>query len=117
MYQTMKRKAYDEMMKWKANHNTALLLRGPRQTGKTFLMKLFSKEYASSLYINIEDEPAVERIFRDSRDPDEIYTQTYLLQFLGSRSITIILETIILFFLCKLFFKKDKIKNWKIILT
>ena len=73
MYQTMKRKAYDEMMKWKANHNTALLLRGPRQTGKTFLMKLFSKEYASSLYINIEDEPAVERIFRDSRDPDEIY--------------------------------------------
>jgi hypothetical protein len=48
----MKRKVYDEMMKWKANHKTALLLRGPLQTGKTYLMKLFSKEYSSSLYVN-----------------------------------------------------------------
>lgn len=41
----------------------------------------------------------------------------YFTQFLKSLLITIILETIILFFFCKLFFKKDNIKNWKIILT
>ena len=41
----------------------------------------------------------------------------YFLSFLKSLLITVILETIILFFLCKLFFKKDNIKTWKIILT
>ena len=41
----------------------------------------------------------------------------YFLSFLKSLLITVILETIILFFLCKLFFKKDNIKTRKIILT
>jgi len=41
----------------------------------------------------------------------------YFLSFLKSLLITVILETIVLFFLCKLFFKKDNIKTWKIILT
>ena len=80
MWAMMRRKAYDEMVKWKANHKTALLLRGPRQTGKTYLMKLFSKEYESSLYVNIEDEPAVRKIFEDSRDPSEIYSALSILK-------------------------------------
>ena len=41
----------------------------------------------------------------------------YFFSFLKSLLITVILETIILFFLCKLFFKKDNIKTRKIILT
>jgi len=41
----------------------------------------------------------------------------YFLSFLKSLVITVILETTILFFLSKLFFKKDNIKTWKIILT
>lgn len=41
----------------------------------------------------------------------------YFISFLKSLLLTIILETIILFFLCKLFFKKDNLKTWKIILT
>ena len=41
----------------------------------------------------------------------------YFLSFLKSILLTIILETIILFFLCKLFFKKDNLKTWKIVLT
>ena len=80
MYRSMKRKAYGEMMKWKTDHKTALLLRGPRQTGKTYLMKEFSKEYESSLYVNIEDEPAVRKIFEDSRDPGEIYSALSILK-------------------------------------
>ncbi|AMK13531.1 ATPase AAA+ superfamily [methanogenic archaeon mixed culture ISO4-G1] len=76
----MRRKAYDEMMKWKADHRTALLLRGPRQTGKTYLMKQFSEEYDSSLYINIEDEPAMRKVFENSRNPDEIYKALSILK-------------------------------------
>lgn len=41
----------------------------------------------------------------------------YFLSFLKSLLITVILETIILFFLCKLFYKKDNLKTRKIILT
>lgn len=41
----------------------------------------------------------------------------YFISFLKSLLLTIILETIILFFLCKLFFKKDNLKIWKIVLT
>lgn len=37
--------------------------------------------------------------------------------FLKSLLLTILLETFALFFLCKLFFKKDNLKTWKIILT
>lgn len=41
----------------------------------------------------------------------------YFIQFIESRLLTIFLETIMLFFICKLFLKKDNLKNWKIILT
>lgn len=44
-------------------------------------------------------------------------TQDYLIQFWKSLLLTITLETIALFFLCKLFYKKDNLKTWKIILT
>ena len=37
--------------------------------------------------------------------------------FFKSRLLTIVLETIMLFAICKLFFKQDNIKNWRIILT
>lgn len=76
----MRRKAYDEMLKWKKEHKTALLLRGPRQTGKTYLMKQFSEEYDSSLYLNIEDEPAIKKIFEDSRNADDVYTALSVLK-------------------------------------
>ena len=46
-----------------------------------------------------------------------MFTQDYLIQFWKSLLLTITLETIALFFLCKLFFKKDNLKTWKIILT
>lgn len=38
-------------------------------------------------------------------------------EFFRALILTILLETFMLFFICKLFFKKDEIKNWKIILT
>lgn len=45
------------------------------------------------------------------------YNHQYINNFLRSLIITILLETFALFFLCKLFFKKDNLKTWKIILT
>ena len=46
-----------------------------------------------------------------------MFTQDYFIQFWKSLLLTITLETIVLFFLCKLFFKKDNLKTWKIVLT
>ena len=41
----MRRKAYDDMVRWKnKSDRRALLLTGCRQTGKTYLMKKFAKE-------------------------------------------------------------------------
>lgn len=40
-----------------------------------------------------------------------------IIKFVISWVITVVLETIMLFFLCKIFFKKNNLKNWRIILT
>ena len=40
----MKRKLYEVLKSWKGTPEKALLMRGPRQTGKTYLMKEFDKE-------------------------------------------------------------------------
>ena len=41
----MDRKVHDTLLKWKSSSGRALVLEGPRQTGKTFIMKEFSKSY------------------------------------------------------------------------
>ena len=76
----MKRKLYEVLKSWKGTPEKALLLRGPRQTGKTYLMKEFAKEYGSSLYLNLEDEPILRKIFEESRNADEIYTSLSVLK-------------------------------------
>lgn len=42
---------------------------------------------------------------------------SYLIKFFQSRLLTIFIETVVLFLLCKLFLKEYNLKNWKIILT
>lgn len=54
----LKRTAYETLRSWKGDaHNTALLVDGARQTGKTFLIEEFAKrEYASYIKVDfIED--------------------------------------------------------------
>jgi len=54
----LKRKAYQELLNWKmhSNGNSALLLIGARQVGKSFLAKLFGKnEYKSMITIDFAD--------------------------------------------------------------
>ena len=62
----MKRKIYNELLKWKKiNHSQSLLVKGARQVGKTFIVKQFGEnEFDNMLYINFEDQKDI----RDSFD-------------------------------------------------
>ena len=55
----MKRDAYEDLLTWKdAPRRKPLLLRGARQTGKTYLLRAFGRErYAASHYFNFEQTP------------------------------------------------------------
>ena len=64
----MRRKAYDDMVRWKnKSDRRALLLTGCRQTGKTYLMKKFAKEnYKHHLYCDLEEQRNLHDIFENS---------------------------------------------------
>jgi predicted AAA+ superfamily ATPase len=61
----MKRKVIRDLQAWKARKNhKPLILLGVRQSGKTWLMKEFGRTcYANTVYINFDNNPAMEEIF------------------------------------------------------
>ena len=63
----MERMIYQELLAWKNSpHRKPLLLDGPRQVGKTWILKEFGKnEYNKMLYINCDNNPSLEGLFRD----------------------------------------------------
>lgn len=78
----MKRKLYDELLKWKASKNRKpLLLTGARQVGKTYLLKEFAKnEFEYVIYFNFDAEKErLESIFEGSIVPSDIISQLELL--------------------------------------
>ena len=70
----MKRKFYEELIKWeKENIKEPLLVIGARQVGKTWIIKKFcSERYNDHLYLNFESEPGLSDIFEESLEPYEI---------------------------------------------
>ena len=53
-----KRKITDELIKWKnsTGKKKALVIKGMRQIGKTFIVQAFAKEnYENVIYINFKD--------------------------------------------------------------
>ncbi|MBR3365862.1 ATP-binding protein [Candidatus Saccharibacteria bacterium] len=71
----MKRKLYDELVKWKINKDRKpLLIQGARQVGKTYLLKEFAKnEYKQVVYLNLDAEKErFELLFKDSIKPVDI---------------------------------------------
>ena len=65
----MKRKIYQDLLKWKARGGTsALLIEGARRVGKSFIAEEFAKaEYKSYLFIDFSKAPrAVKRLFEDN---------------------------------------------------
>ena len=72
----IKRKMYDYLLNWKKTKGTeALLIKGARQVGKTFLVREFGKnEYDSFIEINFLKNGSYKSIFlNDSLSADEIY--------------------------------------------
>lgn len=61
----MKRKLYEQLLRWKESGNRKpLLLLGARQVGKTWLMKEFGRnEYENIVYINCDEEPLTRNLF------------------------------------------------------
>ena len=61
----MKRIALSKLQDWKNSPSRKpLIIRGARQTGKTWLMKEFGKtSFNETIYINFENEPALKNLF------------------------------------------------------
>ncbi len=72
----IKRKLYDYLLNWKNNKSKeALLIKGARQVGKTFLVREFGKnEYESFIEINFLENGQYKSIFTNNNlSADEIY--------------------------------------------
>lgn len=69
----MNRDIYQSLKEWRdSNTRRPLLLRGARQTGKTFIVQQFGKEeFENIIYINFERNPEYKAIF-NTFDPIEI---------------------------------------------
>ncbi len=91
----MKRKAYDDLIEWKnSEHHKPLIIKGARQTGKTWLMKAFGKgEYQNTAYFNFENNQRLRQIFKENLDIGQIITS---LQIESSQNI-VPGETLIIF--------------------
>lgn len=61
----MKRKIYQQFIKWKENKDRKpLMLLGARQVGKTWIMQHFGeREYHKVAYVNCDDEPRMKQLF------------------------------------------------------
>ena len=70
----MKRDAYERLLTWKgAAGRKPLLLRGARQTGKTYLLRAFGRErYAAAHYFHFEQTPDLASLFQRDLDPARI---------------------------------------------
>lgn len=70
----MNRDIYKDLLEWKRSpRRKPLLLKGARQTGKTYLLKDFGKkEYENLFYFNFEEDPKLAGFFADNLKPDNI---------------------------------------------
>lgn len=71
----LKRKIYQTLLTWKANHQReCLLIKGARQIGKTFIIDYFGRNhYASYLYLNFIDNPSYAKIFEESLEANDLF--------------------------------------------
>ena len=70
----MERQMMDELVRWKARENRKpLLLKGARQTGKTWLLKEFGRRmYDSFIHVNLDRNPDIAEIFAVNKNPEDI---------------------------------------------
>ena len=70
----MKRDIYQKLIDWKSSpRRKPLLLQGARQTGKTFILKVFGRnEYENLIYCNFEEDPGLDQFFERDQDLERI---------------------------------------------
>ena len=69
----MYRKILEELKKWKEEYKMPLMLIGARQTGKTYILEKFCKNnFDNYIYINLDKEENIAKVFEESIDPDTI---------------------------------------------
>lgn len=70
----MKRNALEQLLQWKNQmHRKPLIIRGARQTGKTWLMREFGKNaFEETIYINFENEPRFKDLFKQDYNTKRI---------------------------------------------
>lgn len=73
-YLVVKRDIYKQLLEWKSSiRRKPLLLKGARQTGKTYILKEFGKnEYENLFYFNFEEDPKLEGFFKENLNPEAI---------------------------------------------
>lgn len=73
----MKRLAMSRLLKWKEEKGRKpLILKGVRQTGKTYLLKEFGRLHFSRYhYLNFEKQPILAKIFEPDLNPQRILTE------------------------------------------
>ncbi len=72
----MERTAIDELKRWKnSTSRKPLIVRGARQVGKTWLIKVFGRqEYARVAYVNFESSKVLQTLFVENFDIKRILT-------------------------------------------
>lgn len=70
----MRRNAIDVLLQWKSSEERKpMVLKGARQTGKTWLMKEFGQScYEHSVYFNFDEEDELKSIFEINKNPQRI---------------------------------------------
>lgn len=70
----MKRLITQDLRHWKRHkHRKPLIVKGVRQTGKTFILKQFGKnDFPAVHYINFENNQKAAHLFKDDFDPERI---------------------------------------------
>lgn len=76
----LRRKIYDKLLEWKnSEKKDAILLRGVRQCGKTYIVREFGKrEYKNFIEINFIERPELQEVFSNSLDVDSMVQQIKL---------------------------------------
>lgn len=70
----MERDAMKKLFDWKQKYNRKpLIIRGARQTGKTWLMKEFGKRaYEKTAYVNLETSLSLQNVFKEGFSTEQI---------------------------------------------
>ena len=78
----MKRNILNKLIAWKDDiDRKPLIIKGPRQVGKTWIMKEFGSTFKDGyVYFNFDEEPLLASIFKDTKNPAIIIDKLSLLK-------------------------------------